>query len=65
MTAEPAAVRVENEHVIEHQSSADTPESHAPTESTLDKMPSPASSTKREGGWGRRIKRWFLGERAG
>ena len=29
---------------------------------TIDKMPTPAGNATRSG-WGRRIKRWFLGER--
>jgi hypothetical protein len=64
MALELAAVTVDQaEHIIEHV--APPAEPITSENATINQLPSPATSTKREGGWGRRLKRWFLGERTG
>jgi hypothetical protein len=59
-----AAVKADRaEHIIEHQAHATE---HTTSEkATINRLPSPATGIKREGGWRRRLKRWFLGERTG
>ena len=40
-------------------------EKRVSSETVLERLPEPATSTKHEGGWGKRLRRWFTGERTG